>query len=136
MMSNKGFSLISVLVALTLIAVGLSAFSMAAFRAAKLENDTTLRFHADMIAKSHIEDLLARDPGTLVSEAPVQIDMEGTVGAGPMTREVIVANAQRLDQSNNLEEQRFLRRVIVKVTTPTAGVVKLSTLVYVSGLGN
>jgi hypothetical protein len=43
------------------------------------------------VARSYVEEIRSRDPWTLASEAPVQVDLRGQVAAaGPLTRRTIV----------------------------------------------
>ncbi|HUL50642.1 MAG TPA: prepilin-type N-terminal cleavage/methylation domain-containing protein [Gemmatimonadales bacterium] len=120
---EAGFTLLSVMLAVMLLSVGvlgvvrtqslvLSAHTAAATRTGALE-----------IARAYLEDLRSRDPGTLQTEAPVQVDETGVVNTqGRYTRSVQV---QSVSSS--------LVRVTVTVTTPTnKNGVSLMTMAFVN----
>jgi type IV pilus assembly protein PilV len=118
---ERGFSLISVLVAITILAVGLMALARTQALLARTEGATAYRATALAIAKGYVEELRSRDAGTLGSEAAVPVDRLGEPAAGgPFSRATVVSN----DAPN-------LRRVTVRVDYPrSAQPIELVTLIF------
>jgi type IV pilus modification protein PilV len=88
---KRGFTLISVLIAVVMLSVGLLALAKVQSSIVRTQRETSLRSTALSVARSYVEEIRSRDPWTLVSEAPVQVDLRGQLAAnGPLTRRTIV----------------------------------------------
>jgi type IV pilus assembly protein PilV len=88
---DRGFTLISVLIAVVMLSVGLLALAKVQSSIVRTQRETALRSVALSVARSYVEEIRSRDPWTLASEAPVQVDLRGQVAAaGPLTRRTIV----------------------------------------------
>ncbi|HEY7636139.1 MAG TPA: prepilin-type N-terminal cleavage/methylation domain-containing protein [Gemmatimonadales bacterium] len=116
-----GFTLISVLVAVVMLAFGLMALARTQSILMTAENGVANRSAALSVAAGYLEQLRSRDPATLASEAPVAVDAEGAPAAGgPYYRSTVVTQ----DQAN-------LLRVRVLVTFARASQpIELITLIY------
>jgi prepilin-type N-terminal cleavage/methylation domain-containing protein len=118
---DRGFTLVSVLVALAILSIGLLALARAQAAIVASQGNTANRTVALTIARDHAEVLRSRDPWTLVSEAPVAVDARGQPLAGGAYRRsttvtVLAAN---------------LLQVQVIVTYPRSTVpVDIVTLIY------
>ena len=120
--ARKGFTLISVLVALTLLTIGLMALTRTQVAVASTQADEGWRTAALAAARAYMEEVRARDPWHLVSEGAVTLDGTGNIagGAGPLTRTLDV-----VEQGGNL------LRVRVRVaTTRKTAPVELVTYIY------
>jgi Tfp pilus assembly protein PilV len=117
----RGFTLMSVMVALSMLAIGLLALAKVQSSLVKTQRDTDLRSVALSVARSYVEDVRSRDPWTLVSEAPVMVDLQGRVAAaGPLTRSTTVS----ADSGN-------LLRITVQIDYPgQTQPVQLITMAY------
>ncbi len=118
---RRGYTLASVIVAMVLLLVGVGALARTQMLAVVSQRGDSGRGQALALAAAYMEELRARDAGTIVSEALVQIDSLGTADAnGRFSREVIV-----------VEDAINLIRVTVRVTPPGADQpVSLLTLFY------
>jgi hypothetical protein len=118
---TQGFTLISVLLAVTMLTIGLVALARTQALLTSAENGVSSRAVALSLASAYVEQLRGRDPWTLVSEAPVAVDAAGqAAAAGPYRRSTVVT----LDQAN-------LLRLRVLVTYPRGPVpIELTTLIY------
>jgi type II secretory pathway pseudopilin PulG len=116
-----GFTLISVLLAVTMLTIGLVALARTQALLTSAESGVSSRAVALSLASAYVEQLRGRDPWTLVSEAEVAVDAEGQpAAAGPYRRSTIVT----LDQAN-------LLRLQVLVVYPRGPVpIELTTLIY------
>lgn len=116
-----GFTLISVLVAVVMLAFGLMALARTQSILMTSETGVANRSAALGVAAGYLEQLRSRDPATLASEAPVAVDAEGQPAAGgPYYRSTVVSP----DQAN-------LLRVRVLVTFARASTpIELITLIY------
>ncbi|KPK65410.1 MAG: hypothetical protein AMS21_04775 [Gemmatimonas sp. SG8_38_2] len=72
-----GFGLISVLVAMVLLAVGVVALSSSSAFLMSMQTDTSIRSTATSIAIAYMEDTKRRPPRTLTSEGPTRVDEIG-----------------------------------------------------------
>lgn len=119
--SESGFTLISVIVALVMLSVGLLALAKVQTSLVRTQRDTALRSVALGVARSYVEEVRSRDPWTLVSEAPVKVNLRGQVAAnGPLTRRTTVT-----------EDAVNLLRVTVQVDYPGQNQpVQLITMAY------
>jgi Tfp pilus assembly protein PilV len=118
--TRRGFTLISVIIAMVLLSVGVLALAGANATALRVFNTEGVRTNAVQIARSHVETLRGRDPATLVSEPATAVNELGapTVG-GRYQRTVEVAT---IDST--------LLRLVVTVTAPVGRPVVLETQVY------
>jgi Tfp pilus assembly protein PilV len=106
--AEGGFTLISVMIALVMLTIGLMAVAKVQTALVRTERDTALRQIALSVARSYTEELRSRDPWTLATEAPVNVDIGGQVNAaGPLTRSTSV-----------VEDAGNLVRVTVQVDYP------------------
>ena len=118
---EKGFTLISVLVAIVMLAFGLMALAKTQSMLMAAQTGVANRSAALGVAAGYLEQLRSRDPATLVSEAAVAVDAEGQPAAGgPYYRSTVVT----LDQPNLLRV-----RVLVTFTRASAPI-ELITLIY------
>lgn len=118
--ARQGFTMISVLVAVTLLTIGLLALTRTQVAIVSTQANESWRTAGLAAARAYMEEVRARDPWGLTSEGAVTLDATGNVGAGPLTRTLDVA-----DQGGNL-----LRvRVRVASTRQTAPV-ELVTYIY------
>jgi type II secretory pathway pseudopilin PulG len=89
--SRRGFTLISVLIAAVMLSVGLLALAKVQSSIVRTQRETALRSVALSVARSYVEEIRSRDPWTLVSEGPVQVDLRGQLApSGPLTRRTTV----------------------------------------------
>lgn len=126
MNGERGFTLISVLIALVLLSVGMTALSRTGATVVKAHTGAAARTTALSIARGHMETLRSRDPRTLQSEMAVKVNERGTVDIqGHYTRRVVVT---KLDHN--------LVRVKLIVDFPrSTQPVELVTLAYVPPSG-
>ena len=119
--SERGFTLVSVMIAIILLNLGLLALVKAQGVLARSQTDTATRATALAIAQGYTEVLRSRNPATLASEAAVQVDAEGQPAAdGVFFRSSTVTS----DAAN-------LLRVTVNVTYPRGTQpITLITLIY------
>jgi Tfp pilus assembly protein PilV len=119
--SEAGFTLISVMIAVILLSLGLIALAKAQGVLARSETDTANRSSALAIAQGYTEVIRSRDPSTLASEAPVQVDANGLPAAGgAYSRSTTVTS----DSPN-------LFRITVTVDYPRAAMpLSIVTLIY------
>ena len=119
--NEGGFTLISVLVAVVILAFGLMALARTQSILMSAQTGVANRSAALGVAAGYLEQLRSRDPATLVTEAAVAVNAEGQPTAGgPYYRSTVVT----LDQPN-------LLRVRVLVTFARASQpIELITLIY------
>jgi Tfp pilus assembly protein PilE len=118
---RRGFTLVSVIVAVALLTIGVLALSRTTTSVTYAQTSATSRTVALAIARAHMERVRSRNPWTLAPEPPVRVDATGALDAeGKFLRSVEV-----------LEEAPNLLRVTVEVTYPRGiDPVKLVTLTY------
>lgn len=118
---KRGFTLVSVLVALGILAIGLLALARAQAAIVASQGNVANRTTALTIARDYAEVIRSRDPHTLVSETSVSVDARGQpLSNGPYQRSVNVTVL-----ATNLV------RVQVLVNYPRAAVpVDITTLIY------
>ncbi|HEY7481798.1 MAG TPA: prepilin-type N-terminal cleavage/methylation domain-containing protein [Gemmatimonadales bacterium] len=119
--ARRGFTLISVLIAVVMLSVGLLALAKVQTSIVRTQRETALRSVALSVARSYVEEIRSRDPWTLASEAPVQVDLRGQVAVGgPLTRRTIV-----------IQDAVNLLRITVQVDYPgQRQPVQLITMAY------
>lgn len=107
---RRGFTLVSMMVALVLLVVGVSALATANGSTIKLQTLAQNRTNAIAIARSYVEQVRTRDPWLVETEAPVRLDGDGAASAaGAFVRTLTVRELR-----NNLVE------VEVRVDYPRA----------------
>ena len=93
MRKRDGFTLISVIIAIVLLSVGVMALANSMYYIARVTRTETQRTQALELASQYIEDLRARDPWGISSEALANIDSTGAVNVnGAFTRQLTVTN--------------------------------------------
>ena len=119
--NERGDTLISVTVALIVLAVGLTALARTQTALLSARNIADNRSVALGVARGYMEELRARDPALLTNEGPVSLNERGDiVTGGPYTGSVEVTQAA----------PNLLRlRVLVGVPRST-GSLELVSLVY------
>lgn len=119
--TRKGFTLISMMVAMVLLVVGVSALAGANGSTIKLQTLAQNRTNAIAIGRSYVEEIRTRDPWLVESESAVRLDADGRPSsAGAYTRSVTVRETR-----NNLVE------IEVRVDFPRAAQpVKLTTSLF------
>ena len=119
--SETGFTLVSVLISVTMLSVGLLALARTQALLTRTQGSTATRSTALAIAQAYVEVLRSRDPGTLASESAQAVDAQGQADTqGQFTRSTLVST----DATN-------LRRVTVQVSYPGAYVpIELVTLIF------
>lgn len=119
--NRAGNSLISVVVAIVLLLVGVAALARTQMEAIKSQRGDAGRGQSLALGTAYMEELRARNPNTVVSEATITIDSIGAPDAqGKFRRQVVVTN----DAVN-------LIRVTVRVTPAgSTQPVSLTTLFY------
>jgi Tfp pilus assembly protein PilV len=121
MKNERGFTLISVLLAVGMLTFGLLALARTQAILTGAENGVSNRGIALAIAADRLEQLRGVDPNTLAAEPATNVDARGVPSAsGPYQRSVSVT----LDQAN-------LLRLVVSVTYPKMNTpVRLEALIY------
>ncbi|NIM49405.1 MAG: hypothetical protein GTN78_01955 [Gemmatimonadales bacterium] len=124
-MKEAGFTLISVMIALILLAVGIMALSRAGGEVLAARSAAATRTTAVAIGRAYMETLRSRDPATLSSESAVKVNDTGAADPnGQYTRTVEVEST-----GENLV------RVRVLIDAPRSQEpVELVTLVYVGAV--
>ncbi|MGH7514110.1 MAG: type IV pilus modification PilV family protein [Gemmatimonadales bacterium] len=119
--NERGFTLISVLLAVMMLTIGLVALARTQGLLAAAESGVSNRSVALAVATGYLEQLRGVDPAQLASEAPVAVDADGQPSAsGPYQRSTVVT----LDQTN-------LVRLQVIVAYPRGPVpIELVALLY------
>jgi type IV pilus assembly protein PilV len=118
--ARRGFTLISVIIAIVLLSVGVLALAGANATALRVFNTEGIRTSALQIARTYMESLRGRDPTTLANEPLTQVNELGVVTpGGRFGRQVTVT---QLDSA--------LIGVQVQVTPATGRAVVLETHIY------
>ena len=79
--NRRGFTIVSMLVAIVLLAVGLTSLATASGNTIKMQTLAQNRTNAIAIARSFMEEVRTRDPWTLVSESGVRLNADGQAAA-------------------------------------------------------
>ncbi len=88
---RRGFTLVSVLIAMAMLSIGLMALARTQSLLLSSQHDTENRDVATAIANSHLEALRGRDPATLATEAGIAVNERGqATAAGYYTRTATV----------------------------------------------
>ncbi len=92
---RRGFALLSVMVAVVLLATGVMAIGAANTARLRSQTLSTSRSAALNVARTYLEHVRGRDPWSLATESPVQVDGTGTPSAsGEFTRTLNVTVVQ------------------------------------------
>jgi Tfp pilus assembly protein PilV len=119
--ARRGFTLLSMVVALVLLSVGIFALARANTASISMGTKSANRDVALAIGRSYVEVLRSRNPQTVVSETPVPVNENGvTTADGVYTRSVTVTTVR----DNLLQVQ-----VAVDYPNPTLPVV-IDTYLY------
>jgi hypothetical protein len=79
--AESGFGIVSVLVAIVLIAIGVVALSSSSAFMVSLQTDAAERSRASAIGVAYMERVKTRPPDEIVTEAPVRVDETGAPAA-------------------------------------------------------
>jgi len=122
---RRGFSLVSVLIAVVILAIGILALAKTSAAVVQANARAATRSEAVELARAYMEEVRSRPPANLVSEALVFVDRDGQINAaGPYSRQVTVQ-----DVAPNLKS------VQVVITMPGSSVpVELITMAFVGSL--
>lgn len=89
--NRHGFALLSIMVAVVLLATGVMAIGAANTTRMRYQTTATSRSAALTLARTYLENVRARDPWSVVPESLAAVDGTGTVTpAGEFTRRLIV----------------------------------------------
>lgn len=89
--SDHGIGMVSVLVAIVLLAIGVVAMSASSAYMVSLQTDASERARATAIAVTYMEEVKMREPATLASEDTVAVNETGAaVGDGAFLRTLTV----------------------------------------------
>lgn len=77
-----GYGMVSVLVAIVLLAAGVVALSTSSLFVSSLRNEAAVRSVAASLALGYMEDIKTRERGTLASEDPAKINAQGQLDEG------------------------------------------------------
>ncbi|MCC7053772.1 MAG: hypothetical protein IT355_10930 [Gemmatimonadaceae bacterium] len=92
---RRGFALLSIMVAVVLLATAVMAIGAANTTRLRSQTISTTRTAALSLARDHLEAVRARDPWSVASEAPQAVDATGApVTGGEFTRELVVTVVQ------------------------------------------
>jgi Tfp pilus assembly protein PilV len=89
--SERGFGIVSVLVAIMLIAIGVVALSSSSAFMVSMQTDAAERTRASAIAVAYMENVKTRPPDQIVSESEVRVSETGVPDTGgPFVRSLTV----------------------------------------------
>lgn len=119
--ARKGFTLVSMIVALVLMGVGVGALAKSSAETVKSQNIAQNKTNAIAIARAYVENLRTRDPWTMESEPSVTVDQDGSETA-----------SGRFSRSMNMivERQNLLRLTITVRYPRMVDPVVLTTFLY------
>jgi Tfp pilus assembly protein PilV len=106
--ARKGFTVISMLVAVILLAVGLMSLARASAQTITMQTLAQNRTNAIAISRAYLEQIRTRDPWTVVSEPTRAVDAEGVIAANGYYQRTVSVSVTRQN----------LLRVDVMVTYP------------------
>lgn len=94
--ARRGFTLISMIVAMVLLGAGLMVLARANASTTVLQTLAQNRTNAIAIARAHVESIRSKDPWLVQSESAVRLDADGTVSAsGAYVRTVTVTTMRQ-----------------------------------------
>lgn len=122
--NRPGFVLLSLMVAVVLLATGVMAIGAANTSRIRAQAQSTARSAALNVARTYLENVRGRDPWSLATEPVVRVDGNGTATpTGEFTRTMVVS-----------VERQNLIQIEVVVTGPRLAVpVRLMTNAYRGG---
>ena len=80
--ARRGFTLVSMIVALVLLGVGVGALARSSAETVKFQNIAQNKTNAIAIARAYVESLRTRNPWSMASESRVSVDQDGTTASG------------------------------------------------------
>lgn len=92
---RRGFTVIAMLVALVLLAVGLMSLARASAQTVTMQTLAQNRTNAIAVARGYLEQVRTRDPWTIASEASTLVDAEGKPSVGGFYRRRVEVTAMR-----------------------------------------
>lgn len=95
MSNRKGFSLVSMLVAMILLGVGVGALAHANGQTVTMQTLAQNRTNAIAIGRGYLELVRTRDPWTISSEAAVNVDADGQESASGSYRRSMTVTSSR-----------------------------------------
>jgi type IV pilus assembly protein PilV len=93
--TRRGFTLVSMLVAMILLGVGLGALANATAQTVKSQTVAQNKTNAIAIARAYVESARTRDPWSLQSESAVRVDADGVASASGMFTKSMTMALQR-----------------------------------------
>ncbi|MBC7841819.1 MAG: hypothetical protein H7099_05890 [Gemmatimonadaceae bacterium] len=121
---RAGFALLSVMVAVVLLATGVMAIGAANTVRIRTQTQSTSRSAALNVARSYLENVRGRDAWSIAAESPTRVNAEGLPDAsGAFTRELLVT----------VERTNLLRLEVVVTGPGTAAPIRLMTNAYRGG---
>jgi Tfp pilus assembly protein PilV len=127
--SEAGFGMVSVLVAMVLLAVAVVALSSSSAFLVSLQTDASGRAIATSLGVAYMEEVRRRPPGSLASESPVTVNSEGLTDDGG-------AFVRGLTIENDLVAPNVVRAT-VEVAYPAGigrrGTISFQTVIYLGG---
>ena len=92
---RSGFTIVSMLVAVILLAVGLCTLAGASANTVTMQTRAQNRTNAIALARGYMETVRTRDPWTVVSESPVLLNADGSTSAsGTFVRTLTVTTTR------------------------------------------
>ena len=94
--ARHGFTMVSMLVAMILLAVGLMSLAGANAQTVTMQTLAQNRTHAIAIARAYMEQVRTRDPWSIESEGVVTLNSDGLpTSLGPYRRSLIVTTTRQ-----------------------------------------
>ena len=122
--NRLGFALLSVMVAVVLLATGVMAIGAANTVRIRTQTQSTSRSAALNVARSYLENVRGRDPWSITAESATRVTAEGLPDAnGAFTRQLQVT----------VERTNLLRLEVVVTGPGTAAPIRLMTNAYRGG---
>ncbi len=121
---RAGFALLSVMVAVVLLATGVMAIGAANTARLRSQTQSTARSTALHVARSYMESVRGRDPWSVASEPAVRVNANGGVDpAGAYTRELVMT----------IERANLIRVEVTVTGASSIAPVRLMTNIYRGG---
>jgi prepilin-type N-terminal cleavage/methylation domain-containing protein len=90
-MNTKGFSLIEVMIAMVILAIGFAALIQSSTYSIGVRHGSSSRASAVYVAASYLEEIKMWPDSVIVSEPATPVSMDGIVDVfGPFTRTVVI----------------------------------------------
>lgn len=128
---RRGFSMVSMIVALVLLGVGVGALGKSSAETLRYQNIAQNKTNAIAIARGYVENVRTRDPWLLQSESAVKVDADGSLSSSGLYSRAMEMTVER----NNLVRLK----ISVKYPRMTDPVI-LTTFLYrgngLSGMGS